>query len=425
MSIKENLSLITVFIQGLLSFFSPCVLPLLPVYIGYLSGGLVQKDENGKYIIKQKNVFVNTFFFVIGISFTFLVLAFGMSQLGRFFSGNNKTFSIIGGIIVILFGLYQFGIFGFNKVLSTEHKLPFKVEKFTMSPLTALLFGFFFSFAWTPCIGPTLSSVLILAATSKSAYLYILVYTLGYVIPFLITGIFASSILTFFSKNKNIVKYTSKIGSVLLILMGVLMLTGNFQNISNMLSLTDTQNVEIEENTQKNVEEDMQEAKKEDVKEQAVETEEETTSEPEEKFLAPDFTLTDQYGNTHTLSEYKGKIVYINFWATWCPPCNEEIPDIEKFYNDHKDDEELVMLSICFPKVQHELDIDGIKNFLNEKNMTYPVLFDEEEKTGYDYYINAFPTSFFIDKEGYIYGYLPGMLNYDTLDGIITEMKGK
>ncbi len=420
---ENNLSLITIFIQGLLSFFSPCVLPLLPVYIGYLSGGIIKKDENGKYIIEKKKVVINTFFFVFGIAFAFLVLAFGISQLGRFFAGNQKTFTIIGGIIVILFGLYQLGIFGYNKILSSEYKLPIKIEKLNMSPLTALLFGFIFSFAWTPCVGPTLSSVLILAATSKSAYFYIFVYTLGYVLPFLATGIFTSTILSFFAKHKNVVKYTTKIGALLLILIGLLMVTGNFKNISNIFSAFPSQNVATS-NNEETIEEETK-VEEENIDDASLEESIDETQEENnvEKFLAPDFTLTDQYGNTHTLSDYKGKIVYINFWATWCPPCNMEMPDIESFYNENKDDEEIVMLSVCFPKIQHELDIDGIKEFLKEKDITYPVLFDEEDKLGYDYYVTSYPTSFFIDKEGYIYGYVPGIVDKELLSEVFTEMK--
>ena len=181
-----NISFFTVFLQGILSFFSPCVLPLLPVYMGYLSGGTLKEDSDGTKHYDRAKVMVNTLFFVIGISFSFFLLGMGLSVLGRFFSGNQILFVRIGGIIIILFGLYQLGVFGSSRLLSREVRLPLDLGKLTMSPLTALFMGFVISFAWSPCIGPVLSSVLIMAASADSAsmgFLLIGIYTLGYLVP--------------------------------------------------------------------------------------------------------------------------------------------------------------------------------------------------------------------------------------------------
>lgn len=95
------------FLQGILSFFSPCVLPLVPLYISYLAGGTRTVDETGTVRYRRKTVFLNTLFFVLGISFTFFLLGLGFTAVGRFFSGNQRLFAIIGGVIVILFGLLQ------------------------------------------------------------------------------------------------------------------------------------------------------------------------------------------------------------------------------------------------------------------------------------------------------------------------------
>lgn len=150
-TIKESISAITVFAQGILSFFSPCVLPLLPLYIGYLSGGTIEPGPEGVGNINRKKVFINTLFIVFGIGFSFFLLGLGMRAVGRFFGGNQQLFARIGGIIVILFGLYQLGLFGSSTVLEKEKRLSFKFNKIAMSPITALLMGFVFSFAWTPC----------------------------------------------------------------------------------------------------------------------------------------------------------------------------------------------------------------------------------------------------------------------------------
>ena len=148
-SMDVGVPVVTVFLQGLLSFFSPCVLPLVPLYLGYLSGGA----EQGELYGKRGRLFVNTICFVIGISSAFFMMGLGVSAAGSFLNKNQAMVSRIGGILVILFGLYQLGIFGKSKLLGTEHRFWLKLDKLKMSPVVALVFGFTFSFAWTPCVG--------------------------------------------------------------------------------------------------------------------------------------------------------------------------------------------------------------------------------------------------------------------------------
>ena len=228
----------TVFLQGILSFFSPCVLPLVPLYVSYLAGGTRTVDEEGTVRYKRRTIFLNTLFFVLGISFTFFLLGLGFTAVGRFFSGNQRLFAIIGGVIVILFGLLQLGVFQF-KALGREQRLPFNLNKLAMNPLTALLLGFTFSFAWTPCVGPALASVLLMASSASSAaagFLLIGVYTLGFVIPFLAVGLFTGAVLDFFRRHRKVVAYTAKIGGVLMILMGIMMITGWMNSLTGYLS---------------------------------------------------------------------------------------------------------------------------------------------------------------------------------------------
>ena len=228
-----------VFFQGLFSFFSPCVLPLLPLYIGYLSGGTGRRGEDGKLYYKRSRVMVNTLFFVLGISFAFFLLGLGVSAAGSFFKSNQKVFAAAGGILIIIFGIYQLGIFGTFSFMGKERRLPFKLDVLAMSPVTALLLGFTFSFAWTPCVGPALTSVLIMAAsagTRTAGFFLIGVYTLGFVLPFLAAGLFTTSLLEFFKKHGNVVKYTVKAGAVLMILMGVFMLTGKMEDMTGYLA---------------------------------------------------------------------------------------------------------------------------------------------------------------------------------------------
>lgn len=403
--IDAGIPAITVFIQGILSFFSPCVLPLVPLYVSYLAGGAKQVDEEGNIHYPRGKVLVNTLFFVLGISGAFFLLGFGFTALGIFFQDNRIWFARISGIIMIMMGLYQLGIFGQSKLLASEHRLPLKLDKWVMGPLPALLLGFTFSFAWTPCVGPTLGSVLLMAGSSGNAgkaAVLIGVYTLGFVLPFLVVGLFTGSVLDFFKKHGNVVKYTVKIGAVLLILMGIMTITGFMNGMTDYLEGTSGE----------------QDSR---VSEESASTDSSETVE-REPVAAPDFTLTDQYGNEHTLSDYQGKTVFLNFWATWCPPCRSEMPEIQKLYEDYgSNEEDLIVLGIAAPGYGDEGTVEEITEFLNENEYTFPVVMDETGEMFYRYGISAFPTTFMIDAGGNVYGYVQGAMTGDIMESIVQQ----
>lgn len=229
-----DISAITVFFQGLISFWSPCVLPLIPIYMGYLSGGTIGTDSQGNKTINRKTTLINTLFFVLGISSVFMLLGLGSTAFGNFLNAHRTTMIFMGGIIIIIFGLLQLFLFGIEKGFKKEKRITFDINKVTMSPFTAFLMGFTFSFAWTPCIGPILASVLLLAASMKAGgFVLIFVYTLGFVIPFLGLGIFTYQILDLMKKHQNILKYTVRIGAVLMLLIGLSMVFGHSGKIGN------------------------------------------------------------------------------------------------------------------------------------------------------------------------------------------------
>lgn len=430
-SLETSVPAVTVFLQGLLSFFSPCVLPLLPLYIGYLSGGTQTVAEDGSVRYKKSTVVINTLFFVVGISSAFFLLGLGFTAAGRFFSRYQTLFTRIGGILIILFGLYQLGVFG--KALSKEHRLPFRPDVLAMNPVTALLLGFTFSFAWTPCVGPVLTSVLLMAASAASSstgFLLIGVYTLGFVLPFLAAGLFTGTLLELFRKHRSVVQYTVKIGAVLMVLIGVMMLTGWMNGLSSYLS--GTPSADRGTSSGSSAETDFREpdtadtAAAETAAPEAVPVEE-TPAAPEtesaaEIVAAPDFTLQDQFGNSHTFSDYQGKTVFLNFWATWCPPCKAEMPDIQALYEEYgKNSEDLVILGVATPNVGREGSAEDIAAFLEENGYTYPVVMDTDSSLSYWYGIRSYPTTFMIDTDGNVYGYVTGQLTMDIMRSIIEQ----
>ncbi len=411
-SLEVSVPMITVFLQGLLSFFSPCVLPLIPLYLGYLSGGATQ--ENEKLYGKRGKFFLNIICFVIGISFAFFILGLGVSAAGNFLRGHQIMFARIGGILIFLFGLYQLGVFGNSKVLGTEHRIWLKLDKLKMSPFVAVVFGFTFSFAWTPCVGPALTSVLVMAGSAETkltGFLLIGIYTLGFVLPFLAVGMFTAKVLEFFKKHGYIVRYTVKAGGALMLLMGILMFTGKMNTVTGYLSEVEGTNAVTQED------ESGSEAKQTSEENQKTDT-----------TLATDFKLKDQYGNEHTLSDYKGKTIFLNFWATWCPPCRNEMPDIQKLYEETQVEEEseLVILGIAAPGFSNEGSQKEIVQFLEENGYTYPVVMDTTGEIFMKYGIRSYPTTFMIDKDGNIFGYVQGQLSEDMMRSIIRQtMNGK
>lgn len=476
-SIETSVSAVTVFLQGALSFFSPCVLPLVPLYVSYLAGGAAVVGEDGVRRYPRGKIFLNTLFFVVGISFAFFLLGLGLTALGEFFHNYQVWFARASGVIILLFGLYQLGLGKRTMLLEQEHRLPFQLNKLAMNPAVALVMGFTFSFAWTPCVGPTLGSVLLMVSSAgqKTQGLWLIgVYTLGFVIPFLAVGLFTGTVLDFFKNHQSVVRYTVKVGGALLILMGVMTFTGYMNGITSYLSSFGgagaprtgqsapktpggAENAKTPEggtaadgaaagdvNTAGgNAGGEPQAGGSANAGGESGQTgqatggaggaaadgnaQETTAAEEEEVIPAPDFTLTDQYGNTHTLSDYKGKTVFLNFWATWCGPCQREMPEIQELYERYgKNEGDLIVLGVANPKTDEnpnnsDVSQEEVEQFLTDHGYTFPVVMDTTSDVFYEYMIRSFPTTFMIDKDGNVFGYASGTLSGDMMESIVQQ----
>ena len=314
-TLETGVSAAAVFLQGILSFFSPCVLPLVPLYFGYLAGGAKSVDADGTVRYKRGRVMRNTVFFVLGVSFTFFALGLGFTALGRFFSDNRALFARIGGVLMILMGVMM---------------------------LTGWMNGFTSYLSGLGGAGTSASS----AAPSSS------------------------------------VPSDSAAGQ------GGDASSGPDNASASSGSAASSEQPEIP---------------------------------------APDFTLTDQFGKTHTLSDYQGQVVFLNFWATWCGPCQREMPDIQAMYEDlGLNEEDVVVLAVANPKsdqypYNQDVSEDEVKRFLEGNGYTYPVAMDTTGEVFAAYGVRAFPTTFMIDREGNVFGYVDSTLTRDIMDSIVQQ----
>ncbi len=232
--VTQQLFMSTVFVAGVLSFFSPCIIPILPVYIGILAGDGKEGKHNG---LAMK--LIRTFTFILGISTSFVILGFGAGALGSLI--NSKGFLIGAGVIVIILGIHQTGLIHI-RLLDREKKLHLKRKDNegygapkAMSFPGIYILGFTFSFGWTPCIGPILGAVLGVAAAGGQTFYgawLMLLYAAGLAIPFMAIAAFSNVLLSKVGKlNRHMGKFKI-IGGILIILMGILLMTGNLNDLT-------------------------------------------------------------------------------------------------------------------------------------------------------------------------------------------------
>ena len=218
---------------GFISFLTPCVLPIIPGYISYITGKNLDEIEQDK-----RNVLIKTILFSIGFSLVFIVLGATASAVGNILLFLSNELRIAAGIIIILFSLQMLGLLNFQ-FLNQEKRIETKGYKDNY--IFPFVVGAAFAFGWTPCIGPVLGSILALSATEASISKGILLlsfYSLGLAIPFILSGYFMNKFLI---SKKGFGKYynrVTKTGGVILLITGILIATNQIQVISYYILTT-------------------------------------------------------------------------------------------------------------------------------------------------------------------------------------------
>lgn len=220
-------TIVVAFAAGLVSFISPCVLPLIPGFLAYLSGTSALQENS------RLRMFLNSAAFVLGFSVIFALLGILLNTiLQRVSYAVQAWLSRISGIIIIIFAFYVLGLIKIN-FLEKDHKFAVK-KKFSITYATSFIFGAAFAVGWTPCVSAILGSVLALAVTKPSlSFLLLLAYALGLGVPFLLVGLFTAQAAKLISRSVAVLKYFSIIVGILLLMLGILVFTNELNIVSN------------------------------------------------------------------------------------------------------------------------------------------------------------------------------------------------
>lgn len=236
----ETPSIFLAFTGGLLTFLSPCIFPLIPGYLSFMSGETIENLKTGETdskISPRLKAFLGALFFGLGFTIVFVALGASATSIGSFFKEYQRILAQIGGVVVIIFGLHMIGVFKIKFLMKTarinytKKSVPFYVNAFIL--------GFVFVLGWTPCIGPILASILTVASQESSVTQgmgLLLVYSLGLWIPFLISALAVNEVMAAVKKAGKAVMWVERIAGIFLILIGILLVTSSMETLTIYLT---------------------------------------------------------------------------------------------------------------------------------------------------------------------------------------------
>ncbi len=451
------------FIAGLVSFISPCVLPLVPAYIGYMGGHTTRAAEQGRK--SRFAVLAHGLFFVLGFAVVFVLLGVAAGVVGDVLRSDAVRY--IGGVVIILFGLHIMGVFRalYTRLspawqtrlqpvylaLYADTRAPFRGRE--LGYAGSALMGLVFAAGWSPCIGPILTAMLTIAASDGEAVrggVLLFAYAMGLGIPFLVMAVGLDRMTGFLRRLQRHMHAIEMVSGALLIAIGVLVFTGALQQLSQLGSSADVAYIleecvvggwvagriafsEIgacaDELTQ--------------VLSGATASAEASgaiwgalpdgsavdwslTAGPVETAahglpvglkageVAPNFQTQQLDGRQVTLEDFRGKTVLLNFWATWCGPCRVEMPDLQWAAIEYSD--RLAVLAVNFAETPEQ-----IIKFAEERGLRLNFVIDQEAQIQALYDVTAYPTTYVIAPDGTVVSKHAGPVTRDLIEQFLNE----
>ncbi|MFN2407617.1 MAG: cytochrome c biogenesis protein CcdA [Pyrinomonadaceae bacterium] len=364
------------FAAGILSFLSPCVLPLVPGYISLISGVSIDNLKEG--VSSRRAVILNSLAFNAGLSVIFLLLGTTAGLVGSAIT-TNPWVRIIGGLIIIAFGLQLIGLL---KIPALYKDTRYFSDDKPRGMFGSAALGVAFAAGWTPCIGPILGGIIGLAATSggwRSGLVLSAFYSAGLAVPFLLTGLGINQFLSFYKNFRRHLHKVEVVSGVVLILVGILVMSGQstllassrfmalIPNLEGWLKLDQPAPIAV------------------------------TPAKANENYEpVPDVQFQTLAGQPFRLKELQGQVVLLNFWATYCIPCREEIPALNSLQ------QELQAQGLRIVGASLDDSIDGVNAYQQEVvKFEYQVLVgDGDAKVKFEQAV--LPTTYIIDRQGRI-----------------------
>lgn len=381
------------FIEGLATFVSPCLLPLLPLYLAYFTGAasgdhaLVEQggDAAGEPAagVGKGRMLVRVLGFVAGFALVFVALGALAGLLGGLLSRFSTVLSVVCGLVVVLFGLHFAGVLNIP-LLDRTLKPDADVRPRTF--LASLLFGMAFAFGWTPCVGVFLGSALALAAVEASAAqgaLLLLCYSLGLAVPFVACALAIDKLVGVLSALKRHAHTVSRICGALLVVLGLYMALAPL------------------------VQQGLEDAPADSADPVSASAQSATAwNNPQ----LSDVTIVDSDGYDITLGTFcSGKVTVINLWATWCPYCVDEMQDFQKLYDTYGSRIQFVMLD----SAENAAEVADAHDYIEANAFTFPVYYDAHAQVRQLFSVAAFPTTIVIDADGQVLSNKPGRIKVD------------
>ncbi|HEX6731519.1 MAG TPA: cytochrome c biogenesis protein/redoxin [Pyrinomonadaceae bacterium] len=363
------------FAAGILSFLSPCVLPLVPGYISLISGVSIDRLKEGTN--SRRDIILNSLAFNAGLSVIFLVLGTTAGLVGSAIT-SNPWVRIIGGVVIIAFGLQLIGVL---KIGALYKDTRFFSDEKPRGMIGSAALGIAFAAGWTPCIGPILGGIIGLAATSggwRSGLVLSAFYSAGLAVPFLLTGLGINKFLGFYANFRKHLHKVEVVSGVVLILVGVLVMTGQSTLLASSRFMAWIPNAEAWLK----------------IKEPATPPTSPTSNASFEP--APDVEFQTLAGKPFRLNELKGQVVLLNFWATYCIPCREEIPALNSLQA------ELAEQGLKVVGASLDDSVDGVNAYQKDvAKFEYEVLLGgSDAKVKFEQ--SVLPTTYLIDRQGRI-----------------------